>query len=178
MCPHGALHQMCFPGSALAAQRSCMISQHQQPLQLLPAPPAPAPTCAVLPAPAAPAARPLEEDSPEQQRGQHGAALGVLSPLGALTSSAGAGLGVKGQLSLPLRGHCPAVGCTGLAVAHRHLNGKTAVGEEEPRSFRELLSCAQPSGRRLWGGILFLSCFAFFLFFFFSLPFSFGDSFF
>ena len=67
----------------------------------------------------------------------------------------------EGRLSLPLRGHCPAAGCAGLAAAHRHLNGKTAVGEEEPRSFRELLSCAQPSGRRLLGGILF-----FFFFFF------------
>lgn len=92
MCPHGAPHRLCFPRSALAAQRSCKISQHHQPLQLLPAPPAPAPTCAVLPAPAA---RPLEEDSPEQQWGQHGAALAVLSPLGALASSVRAGLGAK-----------------------------------------------------------------------------------
>jgi len=70
-------------------------------LQDIPAPPtsaapahtaSPAPTCAVLPAPAA---RPLEEDSPEQQWGQHGAALAVLSPLGALASSVRAGRGAK-----------------------------------------------------------------------------------
>jgi len=76
-------------------------------------------------------------------------------------SEQGGGRSAKGQLSLPLRGHCLAARCAGLAAAHRHLNGKTAVGEEEPRSFGELLSCAQPSGRRLWGGILFFFFFPF-----------------
>lgn len=51
-----------------------------------------------------------------------------------------------------------------LQPGSRHLNEKLVVGEEESRLLGELLSFAQPSARRLWGGI-------FFTFFFLSFNF-------
>lgn len=64
-------------------------------------------------------------------------------PCFAWASPPGAGGGLPGRPPRQCR----------LQPAHRHLNERSVVGEEESRLLRGLLSFAQPSGRRLWGGI-------------------------